>query len=198
MQLFLRDQRARLAQFLSIFETRPLSYTDGFRLREQTTRLVVPTQLPMDDLTACNVTFLRDYQIFPKRILVFAAQWQIEQRRMRPGDLIVQQVFLPPTRVSVKGVFAVRVLEVWSEPANVGFSYGTVEGHVERGISRFALQVSAGRLYAVIHTTSEPALLLSRVLGPLFTLPYQRYCTRKVVERMRDEFLRANPNAQVR
>jgi hypothetical protein len=193
VKLYFRSQSHRLADFFADFAVLPLSYTDPSVLIEKTTRLRVPLDSPPADLAACDLGFLFDYRVFPPGILRFAAQWQPDGRCMRPGDVIVQQAAIPPGRASIKCVFAVRVLEVFRERDRAGFSYGTLRGHVERGVAEFAFRLSGGGLSAEIHTFSMPGLAVSRAVAPIFTLPYQRYCTRMSLERMRDEFLLSNP-----
>ena len=111
---------------------------------------------------------------------------------MQEGDVIVQQAFLPPLPLSLKCVFAVRVLQIFREPTKVGFSYGTLRGHAEKGRSEFFFALQDGVIRATIHTYSAPGNLLTRLIAPLVTLPYQRYCTRLGLQRMREGFLAAN------
>ena len=193
MKISLTDQHKRLVHCLPLCKPLPLSYNDPTILREQETQLLVPTRTPVHDLSRCNVTFLFEYQIFPPPILVFAAEWQVQQRTLQVGDVIVQQVFLPPLSLSIKCIFAVRILEVTRQPAQIGFSYGTLQGHVERGISEFSLRLRHDSVYATIHTYSAPGLFISRAVAPIFIRPYQRYCTKRALERMRSTFLAANP-----
>ena len=111
---------------------------------------------------------------------------------MQEGDVIVQQAFLPPLLLSIKCVFAVRVLQIFCEPTRVGFSYGTLRGHPEMGRSAFVFVLRDGVIRATIHTYSSPGILLTRLVAPLVTLPYQRYCTHQALQRMREAFLASN------
>ena len=111
---------------------------------------------------------------------------------MQEGDVIVQQAFLPPLPLSIKCVFAVRVLQIFRESTKVGFSYGTLRGHAEMGRSEFFFALQDGVIRATIHTYSAPGNLLTRLIAPLVTLPYQRYCTQLGLQRMREGFLAAN------
>ncbi len=90
MKISLTDQHKRLAHYLPSCKSLQLSYNDATILRAQETQLLVPTRTPLPDLTQCDLTFLFEYQIFPPPILVFAAEWQVQQRTMQVGDVIVQ------------------------------------------------------------------------------------------------------------
>lgn len=192
MKLFLTHQPARLVRFLPACKVLPLSYDAQTVLRDKTSSLVVPSRATVADLTAYHFGFLFAYDIFPRSILSFAAEWHTQGRAMQEGDVIVQQAFLPPLPISVKCVFAVKVLQILREPTKVGFSYGTLQGHAEMGRSEFAFTLHDGVIHATIHTSSSPGTLLTRLAAPLVTLPYQRYCTRRALERMRDAFLTSN------
>lgn len=131
--------------------------------------------------------FLFDYKIFPGHIMSCFTQWQHEGRSMKAGDTIVQQVYIPPIKnLSQKIIFGVRVSEVINEPFRRGFSYETLEGHVEKGISTFTVEQHRDGLLFKIHTYSGPGNLLSQLLGPVFSVPYQAYCTRKALEHVRN------------
>lgn len=111
---------------------------------------------------------------------------------MQAGDTIVQQACLPPWPLSLKCVFGVRVVETFRSPTRVGFRYGTLVGHAETGESAFFFEQSGSQLEAVIHTYSLPGLWVSRLAGPFFTFPYQRYCAQQALLRMQSGFLAAN------
>ena len=192
MKLFCSNQQARLALFLQEFRERPFSYTPTTQLREKETSLVVLEQTTLTNLSFCNVDFLFAYNIFPDRIMTFAADWQQQGRTMQEGDVIVQQIFLPPWPLSLKCIFAVRVLQTFRDSVRVGFRYGTLKGHAEMGISEFSFSLHNKTLYATIHTYSSPGILLAQVVAPLFTLPYQQYCTNQALQHLRTAFLESN------
>jgi uncharacterized protein (UPF0548 family) len=105
---------------------------------------------------------------------------------MREGDTIVQQVHLPPIRAfSQKLIFGVRIKEIIDRSDEAGFSYETLEGHVEKGISTFTVGHAGSGLLFRIHTLSAPGNPLSRLLGPVFSVPYQAYCTRQALRNVR-------------
>lgn len=192
MKVYLTNQRSKLPNLLPDFKKLPLSYDNLTPLRERKTVLIISLPTPGDDLSQYNFDFLFRYHIFPSNILVAAAEWEPEGRTMNAGDVIVQQAFLPPMPVSLKVVFAVRVLEVFCSSTKVGFSYGTLKGHPETGISEFSFSLQGQELCAAIHTHSAPGILISRLVAPIFTLPYQQYCTRRALQQMRDHFLASN------
>ena len=134
-----------------------------------------------------NLDFFFSYRIFPDIIMSFATQWIPEKRKMKIGDTIAQQVYIPPIKYfSQKIIFGVRINEIIDTPDRKGFSYETLEGHVERGLSSFLLENTPSGLVCRIQTFSEPANSLVRFLGPLFSIPYQAYCTRKALENVKE------------
>ena len=60
---------------------------------------------------------------------------------MKIGDTILQQAFIPPTQsFSQKIIFGVRINNIIEETNRKGFSYETIEGHVEKGESTFTIE----------------------------------------------------------
>jgi len=186
MKVFLLDPRARLLDFLPDFKVRPLSYDSHTSLREKETSIAIPGGENIRDLREYQFDFLFSYDIFPKNILQAAGEWQQHGRTMQVGDVIVQQAYLPPLALSVKCVFAVKVLQIFREANKVGFSYGTLKGHAEMGVSEFYLSLQDGVLRATIHTHSYPGIFLTRLVAPVLTLPYQQYCSNQALLRIRD------------
>lgn len=141
-------------------------------------------------LSELDTTDFFDYSIFPGRILNAYTQWSDEKRKMQTGDTIVQQVFLPPFPVfSQKAIFGVRIKEVIREDKRIGFSYETLKGHVEKGISYFLLEETEQGVIFKIRTFSKPGNFLTRLLGPIFSVPYQTYCTRKALQHVKLKLL---------
>jgi len=72
----------------------------------------------------------------------------------------------------------VRIKEIINELSIKGYSYETLEGHVEKGISIFTIEKrDNGKIIFSIKTFSKPATILTKILGPIFSVPYQTYCT---------------------
>jgi uncharacterized protein (UPF0548 family) len=116
---------------------------------------------------------------------------------MKVGDTILQQVIVPPTRfLSQKIVFGVRVNTLIDEHERKGFSYETIEGHVEKGESTFTIEQSGHGLIFKIKTYSQPGNLLSHLVGPIFTVPYQTYCTRKALENVKKQVVQRGNSYQ--
>jgi hypothetical protein len=189
MKVFLTNQESNLRGLLPQFKALPLSYDADTVLQEKESSVVIPGGAAVADLTSHDFSSFFQYDIFPRRIMAFAGEWQGEGRPMREGDVIVQQAFLPPLPISVKLVFAVRVLKIVREPTKVGFSYGTLKGHPEMGHSEFYFAIRDGTVRAAIHTHSHPGTLLTRAVAPIMTLPYQQYCTNLGLQRMRESVL---------
>jgi len=193
MRIAITNQHRRLASFLPVFKAKPLSYTDRTRFPEHRTTVSIPMARSIVDLRSCNVEFFFDYDIFPPQILSALGEWQVENRDMRIGDVIVQQASVPPLRISFKCIFAVRVLDITQSSTEMGFTYGTLAGHVETGTSEFILALGNSGISAEIHTFSQPAHRVGRLIAPALTRPYQQYCTNRALTHMRNGFLRANP-----
>ncbi len=134
------------------------------------------------NLNQLDLQFFFDYQIFPENILSGYTQWKDEHRSIKAGDTILQQVYLPPIpKFSQKALFGVRIKEVIREEKKCGFSYETLVGHVECGISYFLLEETDGKIRFKIQTFSKPGNFFTRLLGPIFSIPYQTYCTKKAL-----------------
>ncbi|NOT75504.1 MAG: DUF1990 family protein [Cyclobacteriaceae bacterium] len=139
-------------------------------------------------LNEVDTSFLFDYSIFPETIMTHLSQWKDENRKMREGDNILQQVYIPPIPgFSQKIIFGVRINSIINEPNRIGFSYETLEGHVEKGESMFTMEEINGKLFFKIRTFSRPGIFLARILEPIFSKPYQSYCTQKALNNVRDQ-----------
>ncbi|AEA45876.1 DUF1990 family protein [Fluviicola taffensis] len=183
MRIFLINQTDKLSKHLHSLKLGKVMSYDKALLKEKTSTVVVATTKNLEEL---NLDFLFDYKIFPSNILIFKAQWQEENRKMKIGDTIVQQVFIPPIKFfSQKIVFGVRIKEIFNEPTKKGFSYETLEGHVEKGISAFTAEEMEGEIIFKIATYSVPGSFLSRLVGPVFSIPYQTFCTRKALKNVK-------------
>lgn len=176
MKIHLTDQQKNLSKHLSALEKTRVSRYDKNRLNRQihTIEIDTPHALPRLDLD-----FLFDYQIFPRRIMTYLSQWEVENRKMRVADTIVQQVKIPPAgNLSQKLIFGARIREIIDLPHKKGFSYETLEGHAEKGIATFTVEQHETRLIFKIESCSDPGNLLAKILNPVITKPYQKYCTR--------------------
>ena len=194
MQFAITDQLARLHQRIPAYAQRSFSFTDAEVLPERITARQVLLTRPVHDLTACDLDFLFRYEIFPPQILVFAAEWESAGRSMLVGDVIVQQANVLPLPGSIKAIFGVRVINITRSATYVGFEYGTLQGHAERGVAEFAFVLRRDELFAVVRSHSEPGTWLSRMAAPFWTVPYQQYGAGLVAEQMRSRFLEANPD----
>lgn len=193
MKIYLKNQAYRWEQHLDFFSSRPVMMYDKNRLTEKITVIDLDSSGPIHRL---NLDFLFDYQIFPGHIMTFYTQWAAENRKMHPGDTIVQQAHIPPVKMFFpKIVMAVRISEIIDEEHRKGFSYETVEGHVEKGISTFTVENYNGQLQFKIHTFSTPGYWLSRLAGPVFSIPYQAYCTKAALKHVKQQIAEAGKNA---
>ncbi len=176
MKIYLTNQVNYFSKLLKELCRVPVIEYDKSQLREKKTVIEINTTKKIEDI---DLGFLFGYRIFPENIMSYLTQWEHEGRRMKVGDTIVQQVYIPPVKkYSQKILFGVRIKEVINEPIKKGFSYETLEGHVEKGISIFTIEKQHNdNIVFVIETFSEPATTLTKILGPIFSIPYQAYCT---------------------
>ncbi len=191
MKLFLTNQKASLQKHLTSLKLQPVMKYDPTQLREKVSIIRTEkgwlsfAEAPFHDL---NLGFLFNYNIFPPNIMTHLTEWNAENRKMQPGDTIVQQVFLPPTPAfSFKIILGVRICEIIDLPNKKGFSYETLEGHVECGISTFTAECENDLTIFKIHTFSKPGNFLSRMGAPFFSNPYQNFCTRSALQNLKNQ-----------
>lgn len=183
MKIFLRNQQSHFAKLLEVLKKTEAMQFDRNSLKEKISTIEIQSPQKLADL---DLRFLFDYEIFPSKILIFYNQWQAENRNMQVGDTILQQAFLPPFKgFSQKVIFGVRVCELINEAKRKGFSYITLNGHAEKGISTFTLEQENDQLIFKIHTFSAPGNLLTRLVAPIFTRPYQTYCTKLALKKVK-------------
>ena len=180
MQVYLTDQSSKFSQHLERLKLEPIMNYNLAELTEKITEISIDTT---KDLNELNSEFFFDYNIFPGRIMTYLTEWSYEKRHMQIGDTIVQQAFIPPFKhLSQKIIFGVRINEIINEPTRIGFSYETLHGHVEKGLSIFTLEKTNnnGTIFKV-HTFSKPGNFLTKLVGPMFSVPYQTFCTRQAL-----------------
>ncbi len=185
MKIFLTDQTKYLAKHLDRLKLSKVMKYDRSELVEKVTAAPLTINAPLSRL---DLGFLFGYKIFPANIMTYLTQWEHENREMRTGDTIVQQVFLPPVKTfSQKIIFGVRISEIIDRDDVRGFSYETLDGHVEKGISAFTFEQNGQETIFKVHTFSSPANILTKLLGPVFSVPYQTYCTGAAIRNVKSQ-----------
>jgi uncharacterized protein (UPF0548 family) len=187
MDLYLTDQSKKFTMHLEHLCEKSILPYEKNKLKDKVSTIELSTTKNYENL---DLDPLFNYQIFPHAIMTSFTQWQAEQRTLNVGDNIIQQVVIPPSEYfSLKLIFGVRIKEIINEATRKGFSYETLEGHVEKGISTFTIEKAAdNKIVFVIHTLSEPANTLSKLTAPLFALPYQNFCTRRALQNVKNIF----------
>ena len=156
---------------------------DKSRLTDKISTIDIETTKNLDQL---NLDFLFDYQIFPDNIMTFKNEWTDQRRKMKIGDTIAQQVYIPPTRTfSQKIIFGVRINEIFDQADKKGFSYETLEGHVEKGVSTFTVEQLDNKIVFKIQTYSTPGNILTKLLEPFISVPYQTFCTKTALKNVK-------------
>ena len=183
MKIYLTDQADNFDGLLKQLMAKPTMTFDKTKLNEKTTTIDIKTEKTLGQI---NLGFLFSYNIFPSNIMTFMTEWGKEKRKMKIGDTILQQAFVPPTKTfSQKIIFGVRINNIIDEVDRKGFSYLTIQGHVEKGESTFTIEQGDCGLIFKIKTFSKPGNLLTKLVGPIFTVPYQTYCTRTALENVK-------------
>lgn len=183
MKIYLTDQKSKFKQHLDFLKTKEVMTYDKTRLTQKVTVIDLSTTKKIGQL---NLDFLFDYQIFPDNIMTSKTQWADENRKMKVGDTVVQQVFIPPNKtLSQKIIFGVRINEVIDQADKKGFSYETLEGHVEKGVSTFSVEQRDNNMIFKILTFSAPGNSLTKLLGPVFSVPYQTFCTKAALKNVK-------------
>lgn len=132
--------------------------------------------------------FLFDYEVFPPWIMRFDAEWKKAGRKMATGDLIIQRALMPPIGFGLCLEFAVRIREIFDQLDRLGFSYETLEGHAEGGVSEFSFCERDGGIQFEIHTLSGRGNWLARAAKDVATLPYQAWCTQRALKAVARRF----------
>lgn len=190
MKIYFQSREKNLKDYFREFERLPFSFKEGEYFPGKLIEARISSS--SKNLKAINLDFLFRYDLFPRNILTFWGEWELEDRAMKEGDVIVQQASIPPWEMSLKILFGVRILSSYQEEERAGFSYGTLCGHPETGVNEFVFLNKNGSIYAQVHTRARPGLLLSRFLAPVFTKPYVDYCNHQALEKMKENFLRYN------
>ncbi|HWA24801.1 MAG TPA: DUF1990 family protein [Lacunisphaera sp.] len=188
MKTFLRDHSRRLAAYLPEFCARDVERHGGPVIAESVRLRAAPAGPPLDET---DLGFLFAYRVFPPEILRSRAEWEEENRSMRVGDTIVQQVEFPPGH-GLHFVFGVRVTAVFREPACAGFRYRALAGHPEHGENEFRFERRDDGIFALVRTEAGFASWLLRLLAPVCAAPYVRYCNLSAARVMCDQFRRRN------
>ena len=174
--MLIRFRNQQLANYLEVFQEKQVIPYDKLQSKEQVSRIELFNE-PID-FSQLDYDALMRYHVFPSNIMRFITQWEYENRSMKIGDVIVQQIHFPPmVNAPLKMIMAVRISEIIDDPNRKGFSYETLEGHVEKGISTFTLEQTTTGIHFQISTFSTPGNRLLRWFAPVFTVPYQGFCT---------------------
>jgi len=183
MRIYLSDQSYKFKQHLDFLKDKKIMDYDKSRLTEKITTIDIKTNKNFDQL---NLGFLFDYKIFPDNIMTFKNQWLDENRKMKIGDTIAQQVWFPPFKIfSQKIIFGVRINEIIDQTDKKGFSYETLEGHVEKGISTFTVERLDNKIVFKVQTYSTLGNILTKLAGPFFAVPYQTFCTKTALKNVK-------------
>lgn len=85
--------------------------------------------------------------------------------RVEPDAVV--EMFLGPRWLGIRAVC--RIVYVIDEPDRVGFAYGTLPGHAERGEESFVIERRQDVVRFIVRAFSNPATRLARLGGPVAT-----------------------------
>ncbi len=176
MKVFFTDQRNHFPKHLLEFkEVNVIPY------KRESVKCKISSQFIRCNFIDLPISSFFDYKIFPTNILTAYPQWIDEHRTIESGDTIVQQINIPPFKnISQRLIVGVRIKEVFSSETCKGFSYETLNGHLEKGISIFKIEPHKNISVFTIETYSCPAISFLKLFQPLSSL-YQDYCTNKAL-----------------
>lgn len=181
MKIYLSDQRKRFLSHYHELRRHSIIPYQKNSLKKKVQQVTINQSF--NQIAADN---LFNYKIFPHTILTAFTQWQEENRSIQPGDIIVQQINIPPCNLlSQKIITGVRVKDVFDSNHCKGFSYETLEGHVERGISIFKIEPENDISVFTIETYSAPTTKLLNLFKHFSSL-YQDYCTTKALKNIKN------------
>src|ERR1041385_1000963 len=98
MKVSLLDQTPSFPGLAAEYRRLPYSFADQSDFVEKISERRLPAPAYVTSLRDLCFNSLFGYRIFPESILSFLGEWELEGRKMRTGDVIVQQVLLPPIR----------------------------------------------------------------------------------------------------
>jgi hypothetical protein len=179
MDIYFKDQKKNFEGQLNSLKKRSIC---TYKTRELIEKVTTINILTSKKLTELPLNFFFEYHIFPDYIMTSLCQWSIEKRSMTIGDTVLQQIFIPPFKpFSLKIIIGVRITNVINEPKRLGFSYETLEGHIEKGSSDFIIEELNDGIAFSIHTFSKPQNVWMNLLRHVISIPYQHFCTCKAL-----------------
>jgi hypothetical protein len=186
MKIYFTDQSKYFKKHFDYLKLQSIINYEKSQLKEKITFVYINTT---KDIRQLDTDFFWNYKIFPGNIMSFMTEWAEQKRSMKIGDTIVQQAFIPPIKqFSQKIIFGVRINKIIKEDHRLGFSYETLNGHVEMGESTFTIEKKGdNKTMFKIHTFSKPGNLLTKLFGPAFSVPYQAFCTKRGLENVKKQ-----------
>ena len=112
------------------------------------------------------------YDIFPPTLM--RAHVCATDGRVAPDAVVIQRVRIGFVVMEA----AVRVIDVWRRDSeDAGFTYATLDGHPERGVSRFRVVSDGSIVRFEIEAISRPGSILTSIARP-FARRFQQSATR--------------------
>jgi uncharacterized protein (UPF0548 family) len=173
----------RLAALAESARDLPLSYPHVGVTREGRTPEGYRSERCSVDLGAGDAVFARAVEGL--------RTWQAHRQagaRVAPADAPVrtgQSIVVAVPLVAATVVAPCRIVHVDDGPGRVGFAYGTLVGHPERGEESFVVQRDGDRSTFVITICARPAHPVARLGGPV-TRRVQLAATRRYLAGLQD------------
>jgi hypothetical protein len=179
MKIFLNNQNKLFPVYLEELRTNNI-----IPYAKETLKHKIASKQIKSGLTLNSIDFkdFINYKIFPPNILQAYTQWEHEDRDLQINDTIVQQIQIPPIiGLSSKIITGVRIKEIINTRNQKGFSYETLQGHLEKGISTFIFEQRNNSLVFTIETYSSANGTVLSIFQPFSSL-YQDYCTQQALK----------------
>ena len=125
-------------KFLDLWNNAPLNYVPGQSIDENWHTDHYVQQLGNDvtgKLYRTASKLLMQYQFYPEDVLTHVSDFDVFERPIQVGDRIVQRVhvFQLLGKPILDVITMTEVVQVIDEPRRCGFTYATVDKHVEQG-----------------------------------------------------------------
>ncbi len=136
--VFFGQAREQDATYLDRWRAVPLTYRPGQAVDARFERHhyeVVLSEKANAASFACAADHLLRYHFYPPLIMTHVSDFSHEDRRMKPGDRLVQRIGAanPFGWTLVEGITMNEIWSVIDEPRRAGFIYVTTEAHEEVG-----------------------------------------------------------------
>lgn len=147
-------------------------------------QLVIPHSGPTRIFEQARARLI-NFDFLPSLLVQFTAQWNVESRLPKIGDVVFQRTHLVRLdRPWVDVLSATHISDVVDEAKHFTLRYITTKGHPECGTASYQVIQENDAVYFRIHAISKPALWTTRLVKPIITRPLQIRITKGILDGM--------------